>query len=67
MDPTGSYQFTFDNMVRAMSVTTTYAFLTGRTFTTSYAYDAASNRTGFTDPKAGQLATSVTHGTDCKR
>jgi len=33
--------------------TTSYTFLTGRTFTASYSYDAASNRTGFTDPEGG--------------
>ncbi|PYX58507.1 MAG: hypothetical protein DMG76_08590, partial [Acidobacteria bacterium] len=40
-DPTGTYQFTFDNMGRLTNTTTSYAFLTGRNFTTSYAYDAA--------------------------
>ena len=50
-DPTGTYQFTFDNMGRLTNTTTSYAFLSGRNFTTSYAYDAASNRTGFTDPE----------------
>jgi RHS repeat-associated protein len=58
-DPTGTYQFTFDNMGRLTGTTTSYAFLTGRNFTTSYAYDAASNRTGFTDPESG--ATSYYH------
>ena len=52
-DSTGTYQFTFDNMGRLTSTTTSYAFLTGRNFTTAYAYDAASNRTGFTDPESG--------------
>jgi RHS repeat-associated protein len=52
-DPTGTYQFTFDNMGRLNGTTTSYAFLTGRNFTTSYGYDAASNRTGFTDPESG--------------
>jgi RHS repeat-associated protein len=60
-DPTGTYQFTFDNMGRLTGTTTGYAFLTGRTFTTSYAYDAASNRTGFTDPESG--ATSYAYDT----
>jgi YD repeat-containing protein len=41
-DPTGTYQFTFDNMGRLTNTTTSYAFLTGRNFTTSYSYDAAS-------------------------
>jgi len=52
-DPTGTYQFTFDNMGRLTNTTTGYAFLTGRNFTTSYGYDAGSNRTGFTDPENG--------------
>ena len=52
-DPTGTYQFTFDNMGRLTGTTTGYAFLAGRNFTTSYGYDAASNRTSFTDPDSG--------------
>ncbi len=60
-DPTGTYQFTFDNMGRLTNTTTSYAFLTGRNFTTSYGYDAASNRTGFTDPESG--ATSYVYDT----
>jgi RHS repeat-associated protein len=60
-DPTGTYQFTFDNMGRLTGTTTSYAFLAGRNFTTSYAYDAASNRTGFTDPESG--ATSYVYDT----
>jgi RHS repeat-associated protein len=52
-DPTGTYSFTFDNMGRLTGTTTGYSFLTSRTFTTSYAYDAGSNRTGFTDPESG--------------
>ncbi len=48
-DPTGTYQFTFDNMGRLTNTTT------------SYAYDAASNRTGFTDPESG--ATSYVYDT----
>src|SRR5712692_10486399 len=60
-DPTGTYQFTFDNMGRLTSTTTAYAFLAGRNFTTSYSYDKASNRTGFTDPESG--ATSYIYDT----
>jgi RHS repeat-associated protein len=52
-DPTGTYQFTFDNMGRLTGATTQYTFLSGRNFTTSYGYDAASNRTSFTDPESG--------------
>jgi YD repeat-containing protein len=52
-DPTGTYQFTFDNMGRLTGTSTQYAFLTSRTLTTGYSYDAASNRTGFTDPENG--------------
>jgi RHS repeat-associated protein len=55
-DPTGTYQFTFDNMGRLTAATTQYTFLTGRNFTTSYSYDAASNRTGFTDPESGSTS-----------
>jgi len=52
-DPTGTYAFAYDNMGRLIGTTTSYTFLTGRTFTASYSYDAASNRTGFTDPEGG--------------
>ena len=55
-DPTGSYAFAYDNMGRLTSTTTSYTFLTGRNFTTAYAYDKASNRTGFTDPESGSTA-----------
>src|SRR6266849_7419776 len=54
-DPTGTYQFTLDNMGRLTGTTTSYTFLT-RNFTTSYAYDKASNRTGFTDPENGSTS-----------
>src|SRR5579863_10662360 len=33
-----------------------YSFLTSRNFTNAYSYDAASNRTGFTDPESGSTA-----------
>jgi RHS repeat-associated protein len=52
-DSTGTYQLTFDNMGRLTAASTSYAFLTARNFTTGYSYDAASNRTGFTDPESG--------------
>jgi len=52
-DPTGTYQFMFDNMGRLTGTSTQYAFLTSRSFTTSYGYDAASNRISFTDPENG--------------
>jgi len=52
-DPTGTYRFTFDNMGRLTATTTAYSFLTSRNFTAAYAYDAASNRVGFTDPESG--------------
>jgi RHS repeat-associated protein len=63
-DPTGTYQFTVacpersrrNNMGRLTGTTTSYAFLTGRNFTTGYGYDAASNRTSFTDPESGSTA-----------
>jgi len=49
-DPTGTYTFTFDNMGRLTAATSSYSFLTGHNFTSSYTYDAASNRTGYTAP-----------------
>jgi RHS repeat-associated protein len=55
-DPTGTYGFAYDNMGRLIGTTTSYSFLTGRNFTTAYAYDKASNRTGFTDPESGSTA-----------
>jgi RHS repeat-associated protein len=57
-DPTGTYQFMFDNMGRLTGTSTQYAFLTSRTFTTGYGYDAASNRNGFTDPEGGSTTYS---------
>jgi YD repeat-containing protein len=60
-DPTGTYAFTFDNMGRLTNAATNYAFLTGRNFSTGYGYDAASNRTSFTDPENG--ATSYVYDT----
>ena len=47
-DPTGTYQFTFDNMGRLTNTTTSYAFLSGRNFTTSYAYDSFGKLTAST-------------------
>lgn len=55
-DATGTYQFTFDNMGRLTGTSASYSFLTSRSFTTAYSYDAASNRTGFTDPESGSTA-----------
>ncbi len=55
-DPTGTYSFTFDNIGRLTATTTGYAFLSGRNFTTHYAYDAASNRNSFTDPESGSTS-----------
>jgi RHS repeat-associated protein len=40
-------------MGRLIGTTTSYSFLTSRSFTNSYTYDAASNRIGFTDPESG--------------
>jgi RHS repeat-associated protein len=51
-DVTGTYAFTFDNMGRLHTTSTNYTFLS-RSLNTSYAYDKASNRTGFTDPESG--------------
>src|SRR6202011_2689846 len=52
-DPTGTYAFAYDNMGRLIGTTTSYSFLTSRSFANAYSYDAASNRTGFTDPESG--------------
>ena len=52
-DPTGTYGFAYDNMGRLVGTTTQYTFIPGQTFTNSYAYDAASNRTSFTSPHGG--------------
>jgi RHS repeat-associated protein len=52
-DPTGTYGFAYDNMGRRIGTTTQYSFLPGTpapTFSNSYSYDAASDRTGFTAP-----------------
>ncbi len=52
-DPTGTYGFAFDNMGRLIGTTTQYSFLPGTpppTFSNSYAYDAASNRTSLALP-----------------
>ena len=60
-DPTGTYAFAYDNMGRLIGTTTSYSFLTGRNFTNAYTYDAASNRTGYTDPESG--STTYTYDT----
>ncbi len=49
-DSTGTYGFSYDNMGRLTGTTTQYSFLTGKTFSNAYAYDAASNRTSLTLP-----------------
>jgi RHS repeat-associated protein len=49
-DPSGTYGFSYDNMGRLSGTTATYSFLSGTTFTNAYAYDTASNRTGYTAP-----------------
>ena len=48
-DPTGTYGFAYDNMGRLIGTTTQYSFLTG-TYSNSYTYDAASNRSSLTAP-----------------
>ncbi len=57
-DPTGTYAFAYDNMGRLIGTTTSYSFLTSRSFSNAYTYDAASNRTGFTDPESGSTSYS---------
>ncbi len=53
VDATGTYDFTYDNLGRLTGTSTAYTFLPSRTFTVSYSYDAASNRTSMTDPESG--------------
>lgn len=48
-DATGTYGFTYDNMSRLTGTSTQYSFVSG-TYTNSYSYDAASNRTSLTAP-----------------
>ena len=43
--PTGTYAFAYDNMGRLIGTTTSYSFLTSRSFSNAYTYDAALNRT----------------------
>lgn len=52
-DATGTYQFTFDALGRVTGTSTLHPFLPSRTITSSYAYDIASNRIGFTDAEGG--------------
>jgi RHS repeat-associated protein len=52
-DPTGTYQFTYDNMGRVIQTSTVYSSIVGRTFTVGYEYDAATNLTTMTDPQGG--------------
>jgi len=51
LDPTGTYGFTFDADGRLTQTSTAYSFITGKTFTVGYGYDAAANRTSMTDPQ----------------
>ena len=60
-DPTGTYQYTYDNMGRLTQTSTVYSFITGKTFTVGYAWDAASNLTSMTDPQSG--STTYTYDT----
>jgi len=60
-DPTGTYLFAYDNMGRLTQTSTTYSFISGKTFTVGYAWDAASNLASMTDPQGG--ATTYTWDT----
>jgi RHS repeat-associated protein len=60
-DPTGTYNFVYDNMGRLKQSTSAYSFITGNPFTIVYGYDAASNRKTMTDPNNGQ--TTYTYDT----
>jgi RHS repeat-associated protein len=50
------YQFTYDKLDRLTKTVTNYAFLTTKTFTMSYGYDAASNRNSLSDPEGGAFS-----------
>jgi RHS repeat-associated protein len=52
LDTTGTYAFSYDHVGRLVGTTTNYSFLS-RTLTETNSYDAASNRTSFTDPEGG--------------
>jgi len=56
VDPTGTYGFTYDNMNRLTQTSTAYSFISGKTFTVGFGYDAASNRTSMTDPQNASTA-----------
>jgi RHS repeat-associated protein len=49
-DPTGTYGFAYDNMGRMIGTTTQYTFIPNQTYSNTYTYDAASNRTGLQAP-----------------
>ena len=49
-DPSGGYTIAYDNMGRLIGTATQYAFLPGKTYTSLYWYDAASNRTLMQSP-----------------
>jgi RHS repeat-associated protein len=53
VDPSGTYNFTYDNMGRLTQSSTQYSFLSGQTLVNNYTYDAASNRMSFANPQGG--------------
>jgi RHS repeat-associated protein len=55
-DPTGTYSLSYDNMNRLTQTSTAYSFITGKTFTVGYGYDANSNRTSMADPQNAATA-----------
>jgi RHS repeat-associated protein len=55
-DAIGTYALSYDNLGRLTGTSTQYAFLPSQTFTKSYGYDAAGNRTSFTDPQSGETS-----------
>ena len=56
-DPSGTYGFTYDHVGRLAGTSTVYSFLT-RTLTTSYGYDAASNRVSLAAPGSNSVSYS---------
>lgn len=55
-DSTGTYAFSYNSQGKLSQAQTSYSFLPGKTFTTSYTYDAASNLTGMVDPQGGLIS-----------
>jgi len=53
VDPSGTYNSTYDNMGRLTQTSTLYSFLSGQTLVNHYTYDADSNRASLANPQGG--------------